>query len=333
METSKGIRVSTKDAEFARRVLKEQGALDHKKAKHGVGVIFPVTSLDIDLKGVPYKVVEEEFEDFKKYDEFEKFLKELSCPLSSYDVIGDLAILEIPSGFENYESEISESLLKSKGHIKAVFKKQSALEGEERIRKLKWLGGENRTRTVHREHGCQFKLDIARVFFSPRLSYERQRIKEQVVKGETIVDMFAGVGPYSIEIAKRRDVTVVGYDINETAIEYFNENIRINKVADRVKTVLGDCRQLAPKGTADRCIMNLPKNGRAFFGTALNILKSDGGIIHYYGISPRENPYEDAMKYILNKVQEIGRRGEIIEKRVVRSYSPAEVHIALDVKI
>jgi tRNA (guanine37-N1)-methyltransferase len=333
METSKGIMVSTKDAEIARRVLKEQGVLDQKRAKHRDGVIFPVTHLDIDLKGIPYKVVEEEFEDFKKYDEFEKFLKKITCPLSSYDVIGDIAILEIPSGFENYQSEISEILLKSKGNIKAVFKKQSALEGAERIRKLKWLWGENRTKTVHREHGCQFKLDIAKVFFSPRLSYERQRIKEQVKKGETIVDMFAGVGPYSIEIAKQRDVTVLGYDINETAIEYFKENIRINKVADRVEADLGDCRKLVPKGWADRCIMNLPKNGREFFRTALNILKSDGGIIHYYGISPRENPYEEAKQYILKEAQEIGRRAEIIGKRVVRSYSPSEVHIALDVKV
>lgn len=334
MKTLKGIKVSPRDAERVKRILREQNALlGSKKVKHRNGVVFPVNRLDFDLGSIQFEEVDEEFEDFKVSDEFEKVLDRIGCPLSSYDVVGDLAVLEIPKGFEGYEREMGEALLRSRRHIRAVFKKSSAVESEERVRRFEWLAGEKRTETVHREHGCEFKLDISKVFFSPRLSYERQRIKEQVRDGETIVDMFAGVGPYSITIAKHSDVKVSGYDINEHAIRYFKENIRINKVGDRVTAVHGDCGKLAPKGAADRAIMNLPKKAKEFFESALDIIKPDGGIIHYYGVAPRESPYEEEISYIMEKVRESGKRAKVIEKRVVRSYSPGEVHVAIDVKV
>ncbi|MFQ5801252.1 MAG: class I SAM-dependent methyltransferase family protein [Candidatus Hydrothermarchaeales archaeon] len=334
METSKGIKVSPRDAERVKRILREQNALlGSKKVKHKNGVVFPVNRLDFDLGGLSFEVVEEVFEDFKVSDEFERVLDKIGCPLSSYDVVGDLAVLEIPQGFASYEKMMGEALLRSRRHVKAVFKKSSAVESEERVRRFEWIAGEKRTETVHREHGCEFKVDIAKVFFSPRLSYERQRIKEQVKDGETIVDMFAGVGPYSIVLAKQRDVKVLGYDINEHAIRYFKENIRINKVGDRVTAVHGDCRELAPKEAADRAVMNLPKKAKEFFDAALDIIKADGGVIHYYGAASRESPYEEEVNYIMERVKERGKSAEITGKRVVRSYSPGEVHVAIDVKV
>jgi tRNA (guanine37-N1)-methyltransferase len=334
MEYSKGIEVSPRDAEKVKRLLKEQGVLlKSKKVKHGVGVIFPVSQLGFELGDIVFKVVEDKFEDFKIQEGFERLLERIGCPLSSYDVVGDIAILEMPDGFESHEKEIGGALLRSKKHVKAVFKKSSAVEGEERVRRFEWLAGENRTETVHREHGCEFKLNISEVFFSPRLSYERQRIKDQVRDGEVIVDMFAGVGPYSIVIAKHKDVKVLGYDINDKAIQYFNENVRINKVGDKVKVIQGDCRDLAPKEVADRVIMNLPKSAKEFFGIALDIIKAEGGTIHYYGVSQRDKPFEEEINYVMKKLKEKGKGGGITGKRVVRSYSPGEVHAAIDVKV
>ncbi|RMF91476.1 MAG: class I SAM-dependent methyltransferase family protein [Methanobacteriota archaeon] len=330
-----GVKVRPDDAEKARRRLKEQGALSssRKARREGGGVVFPVKDGDIDLGPIPFELVEAEFEELKGKDAFERFLEKQGCSLSSYDVIGDIAILEIPEGMEVYEREIARVLLDSKRHVKAVFKKSSAVEGEERVRRYEWLAGEDRTETAHREHGCIFRLDISKVFFSPRLSFERQRIMEQVRDGEVIVDMFAGVGPYSIVIARHRDAKVTGYDINEAAIRYFAENIRINKVGHRVTAVHGDCRELAPEGVADRVIMNLPKSGKEFLETALDTLKPEGGVIHYYGVSPRAAPYKDEARHIQEKAKEMDKKVEITGKRIVRSYSPGEVHVAIDVKV
>ncbi len=333
MSRSRGIKVSPCDAQIVKTLLKQQKALDSKKVKHGQGVIFPLRHSDFDLGDVRYTVVEDEFEDFTPADGFERLTARLGCTLSAYDVIGDLAVLEVPQGFETYEKELGAVLLESKKNLKAVFKKSSSVEGARRVRKIKWLAGEKRTETVHREHGCQFKLDIAKVFFSPRLSFERQRIRDQVQDSEVIVDLFSGVGPYSIVIAKHRDVRITGIDINDGAIHYFDENIRINKVGDRVKAWHGDCRKLAPKGTSDRVIMNLPKGAREFLETALDTLKPEGGIVHYYGVSPRGRLYEDEVDFIIKRAKQTYRTAEIIGKRIVRSYSPSEVHVAIDVEV
>jgi tRNA (guanine37-N1)-methyltransferase len=333
MERSKGVKVSKKNAERVRRRLREQEALDSKKAKHQMGVIFPVSHLNFNLGDVTFEVVEDEFDDFPKKDGFESLTSRLGCSLSSYDVIGDVAVLEIPQALEKHEEELGATLLESKKQIKCVFKKSSSVEGEKRVRKVEWIAGEKRTETVHREHGCEFKLDITKVFFSPRLSYERQRIRDQVRDGEIIVDMFSGVGPYSIVIAKHRDVRVYGYDINKTAIHYFDENIRINKVGDRVKAAHCDCRELTPKGAADRAIMNLPKGAKEFLDTAIDTLKEESGIIHYYGVSPREQPFDSEADFIVKRAEIKGRTAKIMDKRIVRSYSPSEVHVAIDVEV
>jgi len=334
MKHATGVKVSKADAEAARWMLKDQGLLLPLKAvQHEGSIIFPVKNLDFNVGNLGHKVVKTDFPEFAGPDEFDALQNRLGISLSSYDVTGDLAVLEIPLGFEKYETVLAEAMLASKKNLKAVFKKSSSVEGETRVRRINWLAGEKRTVTVHREHGCQFKLDISKVFFSPRLSFERQRILGQVRDGEAIVDMFAGVGPYSIVIAKHRDVKILGIDINEPAIDYFKENIRINKVADRVQAVAGDCRTMSPKKSADRVIMNLPKGARDFLDTALGTLKPEGGIVHYYGVSPREQLYDGEVDFIIKRTREKGRRAEIRGKRIVRSYSPSEVHVAIDVEV
>jgi tRNA (guanine37-N1)-methyltransferase len=333
MAISMGIKVAERSAHRAKEILKEQDVLDKKKPKHGGGVVFPVKHLGFDLGKIPFEVVEAEFKDFKRDDGFEELLKRIRCSMSSYDVIGDIAILEIPNNCREHKKEIAETLISSRPHIKAAFKKSSAVQGEKRVRGFEWLSGEKRTETIHRELGCEFKLNFSKVFFSPRLSYERQRIKDQVKKGEMIVDMFAGVGPYSIVIAKHREIKALGFDINEEAIQYFKENIRLNRLGDRVRALHGDCSELAPAGVADRVIMNLPKMGREYLDTAVETLKPSGGIVHYYGISQRINPFEDDSEYILKMMLEKNKKANIYQKRIVRSYSPGEVHIALDVEV
>ncbi len=334
MNLSKGVKVDPENAERTKKLLKDQKVLSKKKkVKKDGGVIFPIKNKEFDLQGIEYERVEDEFEEFKLINGYESLLESIDCSITSYDVIGDIAILEIPEGFEKYEKKIGETLLKERDNIRSVHKKSSAVEGDRRVRRYEWLAGEKRTETRQKEYGCEFKVDFSKVFFSPRLSYERNRVRNLVTPGEMIIDMFAGVGPYSVLIAKRNPVHVLGYDINEAAVRYFRENIRINKVSHRVEAALGDCRIHAPRGEADRVIMNLPKRAKDFFEDAVEMLKPEGGFIHYYGQTSRASPYDEQIRYIKSRLNEMGRRCEVTEKRVVRSYSPKEVHIVLDLEI
>lgn len=332
MVRSKGLKVEKKDAEKVKHLLRDQDALDDKKIKNDSGVIFPIKDVKVDLAGIGYEILEDVFEPIRREDAFQAFLRSKGIQLSSYDVIGDIAIFEIPDEQERHERSLAEALINGRKNIKKVYKKSSSVQGEERVRRYEHLGGIRSTETLHREQGCQFKLDISRVFFSPRLSYERQRIKELVNPGERIVDMFAGVGPYAIVIAKERDVTVQGYDINAEAIKYFKMNILLNHVENRVEAYHGDSSKIAPKGWADRVIMNLPKKGIEFYDPALKILKQEGGVVHYYGVGETRDPF-NARRLLMEKAKEEGWKPQVSEERIVRSYSPREVHVAIDVEV
>ncbi|RLG57676.1 MAG: tRNA (guanine-N1)-methyltransferase [Candidatus Hydrothermarchaeota archaeon] len=326
-----GVKVKAREAEKVKKELKKLGVLDiEKKVKRSKDyIIFPITK---KIQG--YSIVEEEFET-KKIKKFEDYLREFLTPEEtkhvrhSFDIIGDIAIIEVPPELKKREKEIAEALAKAHKNIKAVYKKSSEVKGDERIRELKYLYGERKTTTIHKEHGIRLKLDITKVYFSPRLSYERKRILEQTKDGEVIVDLFAGVGPFSILLAKYRKVKVYAIDINPYAIKYLRENIKINKLKGEVIPLLGDCREVAPRNIATRVIMNLPKSSDRFLPLAFDVVKK--GIIHFYTISPEENLYEGKVRLIKEIAKAKGKKIEIINKRIVRPYSPRNYHVVIDV--
>ncbi|HDI46677.1 MAG TPA: class I SAM-dependent methyltransferase family protein, partial [Candidatus Methanomethylia archaeon] len=127
----------------------------------------------------------------------------------SIDIIGDIAIIKVARRHEVYAQQLAEALLEElKGRVKVVYRQTAPTKGYERVKILEWLAGERRSITIYREHGCSFKVDVEKVFFSPRLQYERLRIARLVKKeaplkgGEVVVNMFSGVGTFSIIIAK-----------------------------------------------------------------------------------------------------------------------------------
>jgi tRNA (guanine37-N1)-methyltransferase len=328
---SKGVKILAKDTEKTRRKLLQLGLLDTSKKIKKIGdyTIIPVIE-----PPAGFTVVETSFERVEKIKGFKERLKEFlpeGKSITSFDIIGDLAILEIPDELEEYEEKIAESLLLAHKNIKAVYKKASKIEGTKRIRALKLLCGEPRTETIYKEHGILLKLDISKVYFSPRLSFERERILKQVRDGEVIVDLFAGIGPFSILLAKYRDVKVYAIDINPTAYQYLTKNIRINKVGHRVIPLLGDCREVAPRNSADRVIMNLPKSSHEFLDLAFNVIRR--GTIHFYSISPEQDLYSSKIELIKEIGRNMGREIEIRETRIVRPYSPYHYHIAIDIEV
>jgi tRNA (guanine37-N1)-methyltransferase len=329
-----GMRVPAKDAQKVKRELKEKRALDKgKKAKRdGEFVIFPVLE-----KVEGFDSVETEFEEFGGHRKFKDILREqltgeeLTLAKRAFDVIGDIAIIEVPPELETKEKFIARALMEAHKNIRAVYKKSGDISGEERVRELEFLAGEEGTETTYKEHGMNLKLDIGKVYFSPRLSAERERILSQTKDGEVVVDLFAGIGPFSILLAKNRDVKAHAIDVNEHAFEYLKDNIRINKVGDKVLPLLGDCREVSPKGEATRVIMNLPKSASEFLDLAFDVIKE--GIIHYYTISRDEDLYDTKIDFIEKIAKEKGRKIKIIDKKIVRPYAPYTYHIVIDIEV
>jgi tRNA (guanine37-N1)-methyltransferase len=329
-----GVKVASKDAQKVKRELKEKGALDKgKKAKRdGEFVIFPVLE-----KVEGFENIETEFDEFAGHRKFRDVLREqlteeeTALAKRAFDVIGGIAIIDVPRELEKHESTIAKALMDAHKNIRAVYRKSGDISGEERVRELKFLAGEERTETVYKEHGMNLKLDVSTVYFSPRLSAERGRILAQTKDGEVVVDLFAGIGPFSILLARNRDIKAHAIDVNEHAFEYLKENIRINKVADKVTPLLGDCREVAPKGVATRVIMNLPKSASEFLDTAFDAIKE--GVIHYYAISREEDLYDSKIDFIEKVAEEKGRKIKIMNKKIVRPYAPYTYHIAIDIEV
>ena len=246
----------------------------------------------------------------------------------TYERLGDIVILDEddPERAEAAARAIVESSLP----VKTVVNRASPIEGELRVRRWDVLYGDG-TETVHREYGCAFALDIAEVYFSPRLATERHRVVEGVESGEHFFDMFAGVGPFVIPAAKR-GAEAVGVDLNGVAVEYLRENAERNGVADRVTAIEGDVRGV--KGYddwADRLVMNLPHSADEFLDMAV-ALASEDCTLHYYDIQHEDDPFgpgERAIREAAGSVYEV----EVLERREVRSYAPHELNVCLDVRL
>ncbi len=259
--------------------------------------------------------------------------KELA-KLRAFDLVGDIGVLRLPPELLPKKKEIGEALMRVHRHLKTVLLQVSPVKGEFRTRKLEVVAGEPRTETFHRESGCVFKVDLDKVYFSPRLAYERMRIARQVRGGEEVTNLFAGVGCSSIVIAKHSEAKAVySVDKNPEAFRLMCENIRINRVGGRVLPLLGDAREVVSsklRGRADRVLMPLPGAARQFLDTALEALKEGGGIVHFYDVGEEPDPFSPSISFL---EREAGKRGwevEVLNQRLLRSYGVRAYHLVLD---
>jgi tRNA (guanine37-N1)-methyltransferase len=254
------------------------------------------------------------------------------------DVVGDIAIVEIPPELKSYGKIIGEAILKTHKNLKTVLAKAGAISGTFRLRGFTFIAGEHKTQTIHREFGCQYHVDVAKAYFSPRLSHEHMRVASLVQPGETVVDLFAGVGPFSVLIGKSKSkVKVYAVDINPEAVGLLKVNVRVNRVGNRVYPILGDAGQLAAtklKGSADRVIMNLPETSIEFVHAACQAIKPRGGIIHFYAFVRSPDSVENLKLRFCQAVEETGRKVEaFLYAKSIRETAPYEYQIVLDAKI
>jgi tRNA (guanine37-N1)-methyltransferase len=253
----------------------------------------------------------------------------------SMDIVGDIAIVEVPSELRAHKKLIGEAVLTVHKNVKTVLAKAGVVSGTYRVREFSPIAGRSKTETVHKEYGCQYNVDLAKAYFSPRLSYEHKRVASLVQEGETVVDMFAGVGPFSILIAKtHRNVKVYSIDANPFAIEFLRKNIRLNRVEGRVNSILGDARKVVDaklRATADRVIMNLPEKAIEFVDASCKVLKPAGGIVHFYCFVTASDTLEDMRSRFTETVGQCGRKVEKFQySSTVRETAPYECQAVLD---
>ena len=264
------------------------------------------------------KLTEDEIEELKK----------------SFDIIGDVVIVEIPEDLEAHKKEIGQATLQFTKR-KTVYMKKSAVKGVTRVRELELIAGEDNPITIHKEHGTRLKLDVKNVYFSPRLATERKRVQEATQDGEEILDMFAGIGPFPIVIAHEKNVNITAVDINEYAIKYLNENIKLNKLAPNahITAICGDTNEVALNELKDkkfdRLIMNLPGLAPEFLDLAVSLCK-DGGVIHYYEFS---DGFSQGIERAQIACEKQNKEVEILNTRKVKSSSPGMWHVAIDCKV
>lgn len=255
--------------------------------------------------------------------------------ISSFDQIGDIIIVRIPDSLLTKKKLIGETLLNEVKIAKSVFYQASAVEGDFRTRNLEILAGEDKTETEYKEFGCRFTVDVENAFFSPRLSTERERIANLVQEGETIVNMFAGVGMFSIMIAKKKRCTVYSIDINPVAAKLCEKNIISNKLAGNVISINGDASQVIQErleNKSNRTLMLLPERSDEFLESAINATKN-GGVIHYYSHIHADKKLNAGKLSEEHYLQVTPVKSEILGSKIVRAVGPRYYQTVVDVKI
>lgn len=258
--------------------------------------------------------------------------KQRALVRSSYDHLGNIAILEIPKELVKKEKIIAQTLLASNPQIETVCKKLGAHKGKYRYEPVKVIAGKKKLLATYRESGCTFHIHVGKVFFSPRLSTERLRIAQLIKPSETVGVFFAGVGPFAMVFAKHsRAKEIVGIELNPHAVKDFEDNIQLNKVSDRVRVVKADVTKLGKefKGTFDRIAMPMPHGGEDFLQYVLPCLK-ETGTIHFYTFSQVDNPFEGPEGLAMMACMKAMRSCTVTFKRVVRSFSKETCQVVLD---
>ncbi len=258
---------------------------------------------------------------------------------SSFDLVGDIAIIKAPDNPADAQT-VANQIMATHKKIRAVYSQTSPVKGSHRTRQLTLLAGQNIAETKHKEAGCVFSVDVEKCYFSPRLSHEHLRIATQVSPGEVVVNMFAGIGCFSIIIAKTTPQTkVYSIDINPVAYQFMVENVRLNRVYGRVVPILGDSKEIVEtrlRGIADRVLMPLPEKALQYLPTALSALKKTGGWIHYYDFEHapgKEDPREKTEQKVAAKLDSLGVHYMFASSRVMRPTGPNWYQTVLDIQV
>ena len=239
-----------------------------------------------------------------------------------YKKIGDILIVD-----NNYRDDDFENL-SNKHNVKTIMK-INHIQGTKREPVYKILYG-SETETINKENGCLFKLDLSKVMWSKGNNNERLRIAKLVEDGETVIDMFAGIGYFSVPIgvhSKAKQIYAI--EINPNSYHYLCENIKLNRLHN-VTAILGDCMVETPKLKADRIVMGYVKTTHHYLKVAIDSLNK-GGIIHYHETVPEKLMNSRPVERIISQAG--NRDVEVLKINKIKKYAPGVEHVVIDARI
>lgn len=260
--------------------------------------------------------------------------REASLLVTSFDIIGSVAIIEIPPALKKKAAVIGQALLRVHKNVRTVCSRAGKHAGRYRVRAVRVIAGKRCTETLYKESGALMKLDVATTYFTPRLSHERQRIAEQVKPNEKVGVFFAGVGPFALVIAKRQPRSRVwAFELNPKSFAYLPGNVKLNKLTN-VVAVKGDVKKTVPKCSVkfDRIVMPLPKGAQDFLDVAFKAA-AKGCVVHFYQFAPEENLFGEAVHKLQAAARRHKRRLRVANKHVVQPFAPRVHQVVLDAKI
>ncbi|MFX0113545.1 MAG: class I SAM-dependent methyltransferase family protein, partial [Candidatus Hodarchaeota archaeon] len=303
-------------------------------------VIFPVKSSNDLPSDEDYQLVQQSFISREKRPNLDKRLIDI-LPSELYefrprgfDILGGkVVIIQLHESLIPFSESIG-GILIEKGFA-SVYLRESNVEGPFRLRRLRLLQGVPVERVIHRENGVDIVINLRDTYFNPRLSTEHERITQVTSSHETVLDMFTGVGPFALQLAKHRSASVEAWDINPKAIACLQESISLNRInPNRIQTKIGDAKDLAEAINTpifDRVLMNLPTLSANYIQAALSVCKK-GGTIHYY----RFGETRTAGKDVIGEFNLISTRTEFetthIQTHRVREIAPGKTHYCCEFK-
>jgi len=249
-----------------------------------------------------------------------------------WEKIGDVLTIVLPKILERYKENIAESYA-STLDCKTVLNDVGGISGEYREPNVEILFGPNDTETTHKENGVKYKLDPQKIMFSSGNMEERIRMGKTVVKNEVVVDLFAGIGYFSLPIAVHgRPKKVFAVEKNPVSFNYLSKNITLNNVSSIVEPIHGDNRIVAPKNVADRVIMGY-FDTIVFLPIGIECLKNRCGVIHFHDKFSDDFVPDTAFEKIEKAVEKYDRHVDLIDYKCVKSYAPGISHYVFDLKV
>jgi tRNA (guanine37-N1)-methyltransferase len=273
----------------------------------------------------------------------------------TFDTIGNIAILEIDrwgelsqklpkKEMEKNLAIVGNTILSLHKNIHTVLRKIGNINGEFRIRNYELLAGDQNTTTIHKENNCSLVVDPTKMFFSPRLSYERNRVASyEFTNGSIVLDCFAGCGPFSIQIASKHNIQIYSVEKNPEAYSNLKDSIELNRktLIGTISSYLGDFRKFIKskhgktcKHNVDYIIMNLPERSLEFIPYIIPYIKKEGTLLFFYMFIQSDDPIKNALSKLTeeldkNKIHVL----DVVHIRKVFSYSPTQNNIGIDIKI
>ena len=250
-----------------------------------------------------------------------------------WEKIGDILLLKLSEKLTPFESTIG-GIYASALSCKSVLREIGGIDGVFRVPNIKHIWGASDTETIHYEHGIRFRLDPAKVMFSSGNKDERKRMSTIAASNETIVDMFAGIGYFSIPLAYHsKPQKIFACEINPISYKFLTQNIVLNDVTDIVEPLLGDSAHIAPHDVADRVLMGYFGQTCSYLPLALSCLKRKGGIIHYHDIFPEKTIPFDVIRNVTKIIDTFGKKVTVQSYKKIKSYAPGIGHYVFDLKI